>query len=180
MTHVVTNPSSNDTLLTKVKVFLDLIKFEHTIFALPFAYLGVVLAAGGLPTFRQFFWVTVAMASARTFAFAVNRLADRHFDATNPRTANRPSVTGRLSPQLILTFAVLSLVLLAISAALLSPLALILFPGALVFLVGYSYSKRLRHSVTGYWDSPMDWRLSVAGSLCAAAFLLRMIYPLGC
>src|SRR6266496_1421814 len=126
--------TESKSILAKIKLFLDLVKFEHTIFALPFAYLGMVLAANGLPTFHQFFWVTVAMASARSLAFAINRLADRRFDATNPRTAKRPSVTGRLSPQIILVFAVISLVLLAISAALLSPLALILFPGALVFL----------------------------------------------
>ena len=104
--------SQNSTLLAKLRLFLELIRFEHTIFALPFAYLGMVLAAGGLPTFHQFFWVTVAMAAARTLAFAINRLADRRFDATNPRTARRPSVTGALSPQAIIGFAVLSLLLL--------------------------------------------------------------------
>jgi len=176
MTHAAATPSNNDTLLTKIKVFLDLIKFEHTIFALPFAYLGMVLAAGGLPTFHQFFWVTVAMASARTFAFAVNRLADRRFDATNPRTASRPSVTGRLSSQVIITFAIISLVLLALSAALLSPLALILFPGALVFLVGYSYSKRfttLCHWILGFTDglAAIGGWIAVRGSIFTAADL---------
>lgn len=176
MSNIAAKPASNDTLLTKIKVFLELIKFEHTIFALPFAYLGTVLAAGGLPTFHQFFWVTVAMASARTLAFAINRLADRRFDATNPRTAKRPSVTGRLSTQLILAFALLSLVLLAISAALLSPLALILFPGALVFLVGYSYSKRFTvfcHWILGFTDglaASGGW-IAVRGSIFTAADL---------
>lgn len=176
MTQVATPPTTNDTLMTKIKVFLDLIKFEHTIFALPFAYLGMVLAAGGLPTFHQFFWVTVAMASARTLAFAINRLADRRFDATNPRTAKRPSVTGRLSTQLILAFAVISLVLLAISAALLSPLALILFPGALVFLIGYSYTKRftaLCHWVLGFTDglAAIGGWIAVRGSIFTPADL---------
>lgn len=176
MSNIAAKPASNDTLLTKIKVFLELIKFEHTIFALPFAYLGTVLAAGGLPTFHQFFWVTVAMASARTLAFAINRLADRRFDATNPRTAKRPSVTGRLSTQLILAFALLSLVLLAISAALLSPLALILFPGALVFLVGYSYSKRFTvfcHWILGFTDglAAIGGWIAVRGSIFTAADL---------
>lgn len=176
MTNVASNPSHNDTLLTKIKVFLELIKFEHTIFALPFAYLGMVLAAGGFPTFHQFFWVTVAMASARTFAFAVNRLADRRFDATNPRTAKRPSVTGRLSPKLIITFAVISLALLVLSAALLSPLALILFPGALIFLIGYSYSKRftvLCHWILGFTDglAAIGGWIAVRGSIFTAADL---------
>lgn len=176
MSNIAAKPASNDTLLTKIKVFLELIKFEHTIFALPFAYLGTVLAAGGLPTFHQFFWVTVAMASARTLAFAINRLADRRFDATNPRTAKRPSVTGRLSTQLILAFALLSLALLAISAALLSPLALILFPGALVFLVGYSYSKRFTvfcHWILGFTDglAAIGGWIAVRGSIFTAADL---------
>ncbi len=176
MTNAAINPASNDTLLTKIKVFLDLIKFEHTIFALPFAYLGTVLAAGGLPTFHQFFWVTVAMASARTFAFAVNRYADRRFDATNPRTAKRPSVTGRITPQLMIAFAAFSLILLAISAALLSPLALILFPGALIFLIGYSYTKRftvLCHWVLGFTDglAAIGGWIAVRGSIFTAADL---------
>lgn len=170
MTNVMTRPTDNHSLLTRVKLFLDLIRFEHTIFALPFAYLGMVLAAGGLPTFHQFFWVTVAMASARTLAFAINRLADRRFDATNPRTAKRPSVTGALSSQVILGFAILSLLLLALSAALLTPLALILFPGALVFLLGYSYTKRftsLCHWVLGFTDglAPIGGWIAVKGSI---------------
>ncbi|MBI1276555.1 MAG: 4-hydroxybenzoate octaprenyltransferase [Anaerolineaceae bacterium] len=176
MTDIAANTPPNDTLLTKIKVFLDLIKFEHTIFALPFAYLGTVLAAGGLPTFHQFFWVTVAMASARTFAFAVNRYVDRRFDATNPRTSKRPSVTGRITPQLMIAFAVISLILLAISAALLSPLALILFPGALIFLIGYSYTKRftvLCHWVLGFTDglAAIGGWIAVRGSIFTAADL---------
>jgi len=160
-------------MMHKVKMFLELIKFEHTIFALPFAYLGMVLAAGGLPSFHQFVWVTVAMAAARTLAFAVNRLADRRFDATNPRTAKRPSVTGALSTQMIAGFAVLSLVVLAVAAALLNPLALILFPGALVFLIGYSYTKRftsLCHWVLGFTDglAAVGGWIAVRGSIFTA------------
>jgi 4-hydroxybenzoate polyprenyltransferase len=166
-------PIHNTTLIEKANLFLDLIKFEHTIFALPFAYLGMVLAAGGLPTFHQFFWVTVAMASARTLAFAVNRLADRRFDATNPRTAKRPSVTGALSPRTITIFAALSLGLLALSAALLNPLTLILFPGAVIFLLGYSYTKRFTkycHWVLGFTDglAPMGGWIAVRGSAFTA------------
>lgn len=153
------SPGGN-TLWHKVRLFLELIKFEHTIFALPFAYLGMVLAAGGLPTFHQFFWVTVAMAAARTLAFAINRLADRRYDATNPRTARRPSVTGAISPGLMLAFAGLSLALLALAAALLNPLTLTLFPVALVFLVGYSYTKR--------FTSLCHWILGLTDGLAAA------------
>lgn len=168
-----TRSHPNLSLRAKVRVFLELIKFEHTIFALPFAYLGMVLAAGGLPTFHQFFWVTVAMAAARTVAFAVNRLVDRKFDATNPRTAKRPSVTGAISPQTMRIFIVGALVVLAISAAALNPLALILFPGALIFLLGYSYTKRftsLCHWVLGFTDglAPLGGWVAVRGSLFTA------------
>lgn len=173
MTNRAIPSQSPDSMMHKVKMFLELIKFEHTIFALPFAYLGMVLAAGGLPTFHQFVWVTVAMAAARTLAFAVNRLADRRFDATNPRTAKRPSVTGALSTQMIAGFAVLSLVVLAVAAALLNPLALILFPGALVFLIGYSYTKRftsLCHWVLGFTDglAAVGGWIAVRGSIFTA------------
>jgi 4-hydroxybenzoate polyprenyltransferase len=170
MSSVITQSTpQNDTLLAKFRTFLELIKFEHTIFALPFAYLGMVLAANGLPTFHQFFWVTVAMASARTLAFAVNRLADRRFDATNPRTAKRPSVTGEISPRTIGAFALLSLLILALAAALLNLLTLALFPGAVVFLLGYSYTKRftsLSHWILGFTDglAPMGGWVAVRGS----------------
>lgn len=161
------------TLAHKIRLFLELVKFEHTIFALPFAYLGMTLAAGGLPTFHQFVWVTVAMASARTLAFAINRLVDRRYDATNPRTAKRPSVTGAISTQMMIVFAVLSLALLALAAALLNPLALALFPIALLFLIGYSYTKRftvLCHWVLGFTDglaAAGGW-IAVRGSIFTA------------
>ena len=80
----------------KLRLILDSIRFEHTIFALPFAYLGMVLAADGLPTLAQFIWITVAMAAARTLAMSANRIIDRQLDAENPRTASRPLPAGRL------------------------------------------------------------------------------------
>jgi 4-hydroxybenzoate polyprenyltransferase len=177
MTDIISQPThASDTVVAKIRAFLELIKFEHTIFALPFAYLGLVLGAGGLPTFHQFFWVTVAMAAARTVAFAVNRLVDRRYDATNPRTAKRPSVTGAISPRTMLVFAGIALALLALSAALLNPLALALFPGAMLFLLGYSYTKRftsLCHWVLGFTDglAPMGGWIAVTGSIFAATDL---------
>jgi len=81
----------------RIALFLELVKFEHTIFALPFAYLGMVLAAGGWPGWGKFLWITVAMAAARTVAFAVNRAADRFYDSLNPRTASRPIPRGAMS-----------------------------------------------------------------------------------
>ena len=83
----------------KLRLLLDSIRFEHTIFALPFAYLGMVLAADGVPTLGQLVWVTVAMASARTVAMSANRIIDRHLDAENPRTAARPLPAGRMARQ---------------------------------------------------------------------------------
>lgn len=145
-----------DTLAYKVRVFLDLVRFEHTVFALPFAYIGMVLAAEGLPTLWDLLWVSVAMAAARTLAFAINRLADRAYDARNPRTKNRPSVTGAIAPGTIALFAGGSLGVLLLAAALLDPLALRLAPVAVLFLVGYSFTKRftvLAHWVLGFTDA---------------------------
>src|SRR5512141_2249802 len=84
-------------VMKQIRAFFDLIKFEHTIFALPFAYLGMVLAARGWPGWEKFIWITVAMAAARTLAMAFNRIADRWWDARNPRTAQRPLITGEIS-----------------------------------------------------------------------------------
>ena len=138
-----------------VRDFLELIKFEHTIFALPFAYLGMLLAAGGLPTWSQFFWITVAMAAARTLAMGTNRLADRWIDAHNPRTANRPLVTGEISVWTAIAGTFLAGILLAFAALQLGPLPFQLLPGAYLFLIGYSFTKRftwLSHYVVGFTD----------------------------
>src|SRR4030067_464081 len=122
-----------------IHLFFDLVKFEHTIFALPFAYLGMVLAAGGLPTLHQFVWITVAMAAARTLAMAVNRVADRFIDARNPRTANRPLPQGRILAGKVWAMAGVALAVLLFAAWQLNPFVLMLAPGAVVFLVGYAY-----------------------------------------
>ena len=138
-----------------VRDFLELIKFEHTIFALPFAYLGMLLAAGGLPTWSQFLWITVAMAAARTLAMGTNRLADRWIDAHNPRTANRPLVTGEISVWTAIAGTFLAGILLAFAAWQLGPLPFRLLPGAYLFLIGYSFTKRftwLSHYVVGFTD----------------------------
>lgn len=142
-------------MLAKTRAFLDMIRFEHTVFALPFAYLGMVLAAGGWPGWSKFFWISVAMAAARTAGMSLNRLIDRHIDARNPRTANRPIQAGRISVTTTVVGAVASLVILAVVAWRLNPLALLLFPGALLFLVGYPYTKRftwLSHFWLGFTD----------------------------
>jgi len=135
--------------------FLDSIKFEHTVFALPFAYVAMVLAADGWPGWRVLVWVTLAMVGGRTLAMSVNRLADRWIDARNPRTAGRHLPTGRLKPAQVLAAAVASAALLFVSAWMLNPLCLALAPLAALFLVGYSYTKRftwLTHWILGFTD----------------------------
>jgi 4-hydroxybenzoate polyprenyltransferase len=135
--------------------FFDAIKFEHTVFALPFAYVAMVLAADGWPGWRVVTWVTLAMVGARTLAMSVNRLADRALDAENPRTAQRHLPTGLLKPVQVLAAAVASGALLLLSAWMLNPLCLLLAPLAALFLVGYSYTKRftwLTHWILGFTD----------------------------
>ena len=159
-----------------IRAFLDLIKFEHTIFALPFAYLGMVLAADGLPTLHQFVWITVAMAAARTFGMSANRLVDRHIDARNPRTANRPIQAGKISVRAVRIGALVSLAVLAFAAWQLNPLTLALLPGAVAVLVGYAYTKRftwLSHFVLGFTDglAPMGAWAGVRGSLFTSSDL---------
>src|SRR5260370_2987108 len=130
---------------SKMRVLLEAIKFEHTIFALPFAYLGMVLAARsahGWPGWGKLIWITIAMAAARTLAMALNRLIDASLDARNPRTANRALPRRLLRPAEVLVLAVVSGGVVIAAAAQLNPLCLKLVPVALIFLVGYSYTKR--------------------------------------
>lgn len=157
-----------------VRHFLVFIKYEHTIFALPFAYLGMVLAAGGWPGWRAFVWITVAMAAARTLAMAFNRIADRWWDARNPRTNQRPLVTGAISLRTAWIGTAVSALVLLLAAWQLGPLPLILLPAAAIFLVGYSFTKRftvLSHFILGFTDglAPAGAWVAVRGSLFTAA-----------
>lgn len=123
-----------------------MIKFEHTLFALPFAFLGAIMAAaelpGGLPTWWQILWITLAMVGARSAAMTFNRIIDRNIDAANPRTAGRELPAGKLSVGFAWMFFVVSLALFLVSAFMLNWLAFILSPVALLFVLGYSYAKR--------------------------------------
>jgi len=171
--------------MERLRTFLDMVRFEHTLFALPFAYLGMLLAANypplagsfRLPTWRQFIWITIAMAAARTLAFAINRYADRFYDARNLRTAGRPIPTGRLSPGATLGYGAAALAILAMAAWQLNELTLKLLPGAVVFLVGYSYTKRftwLSHWVLGATDglAPAGAWVAVRAAVDPPAWLL--------
>ena len=141
--------------MSTLRHFLDAIKVEHTVFALPFAYLGMVLAARGWPGWHAVLWITVAMVAARTTAMAANRLIDRQIDARNPRTAGRHLPRGLLKPRDLTAAAVASAAVFFVAAWQLGPLCLALAPIALVFLVGYSYTKRftwLSHWILGFTD----------------------------
>ena len=141
--------------MSTLRHFLDAIKFEHTVFALPFAYIAMVLAANGWPGWHVLIWVTLAMVGGRTLAMSVNRLADRVIDARNPRTAARHLPVGLLTPAQVGVAAAAAGVLFFLSAWMLNPLCLALAPLAAVFLIGYSYTKRftwLSHWILGFTD----------------------------
>jgi len=141
--------------LLKLRYFLEAIKFEHTVFALPFAYVAMVLAAGGWPGWRVAIWVTLAMIGGRTLAMSTNRLVDRAIDARNPRTAGRHLPRGLLKPLEMGAVAAVSGLLLLVSAWQLNPLCLKLAPLAMLFLVGYHYTKYFTwtsHWILGFTD----------------------------
>jgi 4-hydroxybenzoate polyprenyltransferase len=157
-----------------------MIKFEHTLFALPFAFLGAVLAANGLPTWSQILWITLAMFGARSAAMTFNRIIDRKFDAENPRTANREIPSGKLSVTFAVTFLIASIILFEVAAYFLNWLTFALSPIALLSVLGYSYAKRFTsfaHLILG-WAlaiSPSAAWISVRGELSDAEPILLSI-----
>lgn len=128
--------------LSKIGKFLKLIDFSHSLFGLPFAYLGAILAARAIPSFYQLFWITIAMIAARTAALCLNRLIDRHIDRANPRTAGWILPSGQLPLWMIWLAVFFFLGCLLFAAAKLNPLCLKLAPLAVIVLWGYSYTKR--------------------------------------
>ena len=175
--------------LGKLKTLLDMIKFEHTIFALPFAYIGMILGAGGLPLFSTFCWITFAMVGARSFAMALNRLQDAAIDKKNPRTAGRALPAGLVSLPETLLFIATSLAVFFIAVFLLSSLCHKLWPVVLVPMAFYSLTKRftwLCHGVLGLclglapmgsWvattntlPTPGIWMLAIGVMLWTAGF----------
>lgn len=154
-----------------------MIKWEHSIFALPFALCGAMLAAGGLPSWHQFAWIVVAMISARSAAMAFNRLADASIDAANPRTATRALPVGQLTPAFVSTFVVVSCGIFILAAWQLNRLTLILSPVALSVILAYSYTKRFTrwsHLVLGFalGIAPAAAWIAVRGSLDPRILLL--------
>lgn len=160
-----------------------MIKIEHTLFALPFALLGALLGANGLPTLRQVLWIVVAMVGARSAAMAFNRIADRDFDARNPRTANRAIPAGLLSVGFVWVFTIVAATVFLLAAAMLNRLTLILAPVALASVLLYSLTKRwtqFSHLVLGWCLSiaPTGAWIAVRGEIGSAAPLLLSLVVL--
>jgi 4-hydroxybenzoate polyprenyltransferase len=153
-----------------VRPFLKLVAIEHSVFALPFAYLSAIVAGAG---WRDLGLITVAMVGARTFAMAANRIIDRHVDARNPRTAGRELVTGAVSVRTAWTGAALALVVFLVAAAALNPLCLALAPIAVAPLVVYPYAKRFTdwpHGILALAQSagPVGAWLAVTGTFAGS------------
>jgi len=164
-------------ILHNLRVTLEMIKWEHSIFALPFALCGAMLAAGGVPAWHQLAWIIVAMISARSAAMAFNRVADAAIDAANPRTQTRALPTGTLTPSFVTTFVVVSCVVFVLAASRLNHLTLILSPLALAIVLLYSYTKRFTrwsHLVLGFalGTAPAAAWIAVRASLDPRILLL--------
>lgn len=160
-----------------LRTVLEMIKFEHTIFALPFAFMGMMLAAEGWPTWRTVGWIVVAMVGARSAAMSFNRWADRKIDAQNPRTADRALPSGKVTSGFVVSFTLASCALLVLAAWQLNPLALAFSPLALVILLGYSFSKRFTafsHLVLGLAlaGAPLGAWIAVRGDVTRTPLLL--------
>ncbi|UTR09619.1 putative 4-hydroxybenzoate polyprenyltransferase [Evansella sp. LMS18] len=173
--------------MKKLKIILEMIKFEHTVFALPFAFLGAVLGSllleGNWPTISEWIWITLAMVGARSAAMTLNRIIDSKIDKANPRTADRAIPAGLVSRAETGLFLVLSFVLLFVSAFQLNMLAVYLLPVAVFFLVFYSYTKRftwLCHVFLGITIGlgPLGGWVGATGTLTWEAFVLFLAVAL--
>ncbi len=166
-------------LLKRIRTVLEAIKFEHTLFALPFAFSGAVLGARGLPTLSQMFWILLAMVGARSSAMAFNRLVDVHYDAQNPRTQDRALPRGILSRRFFIGFIIISSAVFIFSAWMLNPLTFALsFPG-LAWILFYSYTKRFTafsHLILGFSLSfaPIGAHIAVKGVIEFLPILLGL------
>lgn len=162
-----------------IRTFLETIKFSHTVFALPFAFTGAVLAAEGLPSGYQLFWILLAMIGARTAAMGFNRLIDAEIDRANPRTAGRAIPAGLLGKKSVAFCSGVAAMLFFLAAYRLNPLCFMLSPLALFFLVFYSYCKRFTafsHLVLGFClgAAPVGAWIAVRGSLAPVPIILGL------
>ena len=163
--------------MSKARLFARLIKVEHTIFALPFAYVGAFLAVDGVPTAHDLLWITVAMAGARSLAMALNRLIDAGIDARNPRTAGREIPAGKLTIGAVLGFSFASLAVFLLAVWQLNPVVRWLWPIPVFMFVVYPYLKRftwLCHLWLGAVDglAPMGAWVAITGTLPWQAWAL--------
>ena len=170
-------PQYSVQLFHKIGITLEMIRWEHSIFALPFALCGAMLAARGLPTAAQLGWIVLCMVTARSAAMAFNRLADAQMDAANPRTATRAIPAGALSERFVATFVLVSCAIFVLAAAQLNRLTLYLSPVALAVILLYSYTKRFTrwsHVVLGFalGIAPAAAWIGVRGSLDPRILLL--------
>lgn len=168
---------------SKVKTLAELVRFEHTIFNLPFAYLGAFMAARGWPSLAQVFWITVAMAGARTAAMAMNRLFDAEIDARTPRTKTRHIPAGLVAKRDVWILVGVSLALLLLAAFNLDPLAVKLFPLAVLTVTIYSFTKRFTWLCHVWLGLSVSWApfgayVAVAGRVSAEALLMVLIITL--
>ena len=159
------------------RLLLREIRVEHTLFALPFAYVGAVMGARGSPTLGQYLWITLAVLGARTAAMAANRYIDREIDARNPRTARRALPAGLLSPSVMRGTAIAGLALLLVSAAELSWICVALLPLAALGIIVYPFCKRFTwgaHFVLGAVDglAPLGAYIAVAHSISVPIVLV--------
>lgn len=164
-------------MLRDLRIILQMVKLEHTLFAMPFLYSGALLAAGGLPDTWVLLWITLGLFSARTAAMCLNRLIDREIDARNPRTRNRALPRGLISPAKVWAVVGVSLLLLLFSAAMLNELCVKLYPLAVAVIWGYPYTKRftwLSHLVLGtaLAIAPLGAWVAVRASIDLPAVLL--------
>ncbi len=164
-------------MLKKIKIILEMVKFEHTIFALPFAFTGALLAANGIPSWRTILWIAVAMFGARSAAMGFNRWADRKIDAENPRTKTRALPMKLVTPAQVIVFTAVSSALLVFAAFMLNRLSFFLSPIALAVVFFYSYTKRftfLSHAFLGLAIclSPVGAWIAVTGKIEPPALVL--------
>lgn len=165
--------------MNKLLVLLEMIKFKHSVFALPFALMGAFLAGRGIPSLRVFFWVVIAMVGARTAAMTFNRIADYRFDAANPRTKDRAIPAGQVSLKESWLLVAAASVLFFFACAMLNPLCLVISPFALALTFFYSLTKRftwLCHVVLGVAlaIAPLGGWAAAAGSLSSYPWVLSL------
>jgi len=165
--------------MSKLKIFLEMIKFPHTVFALPFALTSAFIASNGMPSGYQLFWIIMAMIGARTGAMSFNRLVDMEIDAKNPRTKDRPLPKGLISKEAVIFYTLASFLLLVYAAYKLNKFCFYLSPIAIIILCGYSLTKRfthLSHIVLGLALSgaPLGAWIAIKGNIETSAIFLSL------